>query len=163
VIFALLRAIPVGLRRTTLLAAVDGFDWHSAASVCDFALLPTVPFMILAALLAFRQQFARLESGWVERSCLCAGISITGASARDHPAQGKWAARFAFGRQADVIAPTLFCSNCWNSDSNCCGTDQWQLDLTRNEPLPGKIACAAPFAERIVSRAFESIILYHEF
>ena len=83
-------------------------------------LLPTVPFMILAAF-CFANSSPRLESWLVEHHVFGTHIK----NWRDRRAitrRGKWAATVAF-------AVSCVCQIALESYSHCCGAHQWQLDM----------------------------------
>jgi len=103
-------------------------------------LLPTVPFMILAAF-CFANSSPRLES-WLVEHHVFGGHIRNWRDRRAITRRGKWAATLAFA--ASCIIALLFVKLPWNLVPIAAALIGGSWIWTRNEPDPGKLPLQPP-------------------
>ena len=103
-------------------------------------LLPTVPFMILAAF-CFANSSPRLES-WLVEHHVFGGHIRNWRDRRAITRRGKWAATLAFA--ASCIIALLFVKLPWNLVPIAAALIGGSWIWTRNEPKPGKLPVHHP-------------------
>jgi uncharacterized membrane protein YbaN (DUF454 family) len=103
-------------------------------------LLPTVPFMILAAF-CFANSSPRLES-WLVEHHVFGGHIKNWRDRRAITRRGKWAATLAFA--VSCVIALLFVKLPWNLIPIAAALISGSWIWTRNEPVPGKLPVLPP-------------------